>query len=291
MPSVVPGSRLLPCRPVAGRHRGTPPLQRSLGQHHLRHPGSAAPAVDFLNVAGRSVVEIGPGGGVLTRLLLERGASRVIACELDLLWTMELRRRIADPRLVLVAGDGCDLCYERAPATTRIAGNLPYNVATRIVLAVLERAPVGARAAFLVQREVADRLTAEPGESDYGGLSVVVAARATARRLSVVPPGSFVPPPAVTSAFVGLERVAPPVDETEWSAFAGFVRTAFSQRRKTLLNNFRSSVGRPAVAAALAALDLPPKARAESLGLSEFVGLFREMEALRSAQAEQASGI
>ncbi len=291
MPSVVPGSRLLPCRPVAGRHRGTPPLQRSLGQHHLRHPGSAAPAVDFLNVAGRSVVEIGPGGGVLTRLLLERGASRVIACELDLLWTMELRRRIADPRLVLVAGDGCDLCYERAPATTRIAGNLPYNVATRIVLAVLERAPVGARAAFLVQREVADRLTAEPGESDYGGLSVVVAARATARRLSVVLPGSFVPPPAVTSAFVGLERVAPPVDETEWSAFAGFVRTAFSQRRKTLLNNFRPTVGRAAAEAALAALDLPRKVRAESLGLSEFVGLFREMEALRSAQAEQASGI
>ena len=215
---------------------------------------------------------------MLTRLLLERGASRVIACELDLLWTMELRRRIVDPRLVVVAGDGCDLRYERAPATTRIAGNLPYNVATRIVLAVLERAPVGARAAFLVQREVADRLIAEPGESDYGGLSVLVAARAAARRLSVVLPGSFVPPPAVTSAFVGLERVAPPVDETEWFAFAGFVRTAFSQRRKTLLNNFRPTAGRAAAEAAFAALDLPRKVRAESLGLPEFVALFREMK-------------
>lgn len=261
----------------AGEVSRVPPLRKSLGQHHLRHPGSAIRAVDFLDVAGRTVVEIGPGGGVLTRLLLERGASRVIACELDLLWMMELRRRIVDPRLVLVAGDGCDLRYETVPPSTRVAGNLPYNVATRIVLAVLERAPVGARAAFLVQREVADRLAAAPGDSDYGGLSVLVGARATVRRLSVVLPGSFVPPPAVTSAFVGLEREATPVDEAEWSAFSVFVRTAFSQRRKTLVNNLRPTVGRPAAEAALAALGLPRQVRAESLGLPEFVGLFREM--------------
>ena len=194
----------------AGEVSRVPPLRKSLGQHHLRHPESAIPAVDFLDVAGCSVVEIGAGGGVLTRLLLENGASRVIACELDLLWTFALRRRVTDPRLVLVAGDGCDLRYQTVPASTRIAGNLPYNVATRIVLAVLARAPVGARAAFLVQREVAQRLAAAPGDSDYGGLSVLVGARATVRRLSVVRPGSFVPPPAVTSAFVGLQRRATP---------------------------------------------------------------------------------
>lgn len=235
------------------------------------------PAIDFLDVAGRRVIEIGAGGGALTRVLLERGASGVIACELDLLWAMELRRRIVDPRLMPVVADGCDLRYEREPASTRIAGNLPYNVATRIVLAVLERAPVGARAAFLVQREVADRLTASAGESDYGGLSVLVAARASARRLAIVRSGSFVPPPAVTSAFVGLERTAPPVDEAEWSGFAEFVRTAFRQRRKTLVNNFRPSVGRLAAEAALATLDLRPTVRAESLGLSEFVALFHAL--------------
>ena len=187
-----------------------------------------------------------PGGGVLTRLLLERGASRVIACELDLLWTMELRRRIVDPRLVVVAGDGCDLRYERAPATTRIAGNLPYNVATRIVLAVLERAPVGARAAFLVQREVADRLTAEPGESDYGGLSVLVAARAAARRLSVVLPGSFVPPPAVTSAFVGWS--APPRRSTRRSGPplpASCAPLSASAARRCSTTSGRPQVGLP----------------------------------------------
>lgn len=223
------------------------------------------------------MIEIGAGGGALTRLLLERGASRVIACELDLLWTLELRRRIADPRLLPATADGCDLRYERVPSSTRIAGNLPYNVATRIILAVLERTVVGVRSAFLVQREVADRLTASPGESEYGGLSVLVAARASARRLAVVRPGSFVPPPAVTSAFVGLERTAPPVDEAEWSRFSKFVRTAFRQRRKTLVNNFRPSVGRLATQAALSALDLPSTARAESLGVSEFVALFREL--------------
>ncbi|MCY3972157.1 MAG: 16S rRNA (adenine(1518)-N(6)/adenine(1519)-N(6))-dimethyltransferase, partial [Acidobacteria bacterium] len=131
--------------------------------------------------------------------------------------------------------------------------------------------------AFLVQREVADRLTASPGEAEYGGLSVLVAARASARRLATVRPGSFVPPPAVTSAFVGLERTAPPVDEAEWAGFANFVRTAFRQRRKTLVNNFRPSVGRLAAEAAVSALNLPPTARAESLGVSEFVALFRKL--------------
>ena len=221
------------------------------------------------------MIEIGAGGGALTHLLLERCASRVVACELDLPWAMELRRRIVDPRLVPVVADGRDLRYEREPAATRIVGNLPYNVATRIVLAVLERSPVGARAAFLVQREVADRLTAAPGASGYGGLSVLVAARASARRLAIVRPGSFVPPPAVTSAFVGLERTAPPVDEAEWSAFAAFVRTAFRKRRKTLVNSLRPEVSRPTAEAALAALDLSPAVRAESLDLPEFVALFR----------------
>ena len=270
-------SGLLPCEPVTRGQRDGPRLRRSLGQHHLRNLASAAPAVDFLDLEGRTVIEIGPGGGVLTRLLLDRGASRVIACELDPAWALKLRRRIIDPRLVLVVGDGCDLRYERAPAAARIAGNLPYNVATRIVAAVLERAPTGARAVFLVQREVADRLTAKPGDSAFGSLSVLTAARAAARRLSLVLPGSFVPPPAVTSAFIGLERTVPPIGEGDWPAFAALVRTAFSRRRKTLLNNLRPSVGRVAAEAALATLELPPRVRAERLGVPEFVALFREV--------------
>lgn len=255
--------------------KSDPPLRRSLGQHHLRRAASASPAVDFLEVSGRTVIEIGPGGGVLTRLLLERGASRVIACELDPSWAFALRRRFADRRIRLAVGDACDLAYERVPAAARIAGNLPYNVATRIVSRVLERAPVGLRAAFLVQREVADRLTAAPGDGAYGAMTVLTQARAAARRLAVVMPGSFVPPPAVTSAFVGLERIAPPIDEEEWPDFRALVRTAFTRRRKTLLNNLAAVMERPAAAAAISALGLPPMVRAEALGLDEFVELFR----------------
>lgn len=260
---------------TAAPRKGDPPLRRSLGQHHLRRAEQATPAVDFLDVSGRTVIEIGPGGGVLTRLLLDRGARRVVACELDPSWAFALRRRVTDPRLRLAVGDACDLAWERAPAAARIAGNLPYNVATRIVSRVLERAPVGLRSAFLVQREVADRLTAAPGEGAYGALTVLTRARAAARRLAVVMPGSFVPPPAVTSAFVGLERTAPPIADDEWADFKGLVRTAFGHRRKTLLNNLGPSMGRPAAAAAIEALGLPAKVRAEALGLDQFVRLFR----------------
>ncbi|MCY3661188.1 MAG: 16S rRNA (adenine(1518)-N(6)/adenine(1519)-N(6))-dimethyltransferase RsmA [bacterium] len=258
-----------------------PPLRRSLGQHHLRRAQSATPAVDFLDVSGRTVIEVGPGGGVLTRLLLERGASRVIACELDPSWAFALRRRLADRRLRLAIGDACDLDYERAPVAARIAGNLPYNVATRIIARVLERAPIGLRAAFLVQREVADRLTAAPGDGAYGALTVLTRARAAASRLAVVMPGSFVPPPAVTSAFVGLERIEPPIAEEEWVDFKALVRTAFSRRRKTLLNNLATVMERPAAAEAISTLELPPKIRAEALGLQEFVELFRAWELLK----------
>lgn len=276
-----PLSGLLPCRPVTAPGKGDPPLRRSLGQHHLRRGESAAPAVDFLDVSGRTVIEIGPGGGVLTRLLLERGASRVIACELDPSWAFALRRRLTDRRIRLAVGDACDLDYGRAPVAARIAGNLPYNVATRIVFGVVERAPVGLRAAFLVQREVADRLTAGPGEGAYGALTVLTQARAAAHRLAVVMPGSFVPPPAVTSAFVGLERIEPPIGEREWADFKALVRTAFSRRRKTLLNNLATVMDRPVAAAAISDLELPPKIRAEALGLGQFIELFRVVELLK----------
>ena len=118
-------------------------------------------------------------------------------------------------------------------------------------------------------------MTAAPGDGAYGAMTVLTRARAAARRLAVVMPGSFVPPPAVTSAFVGLERVAPPIEEEEWLDFKALVRTAFTRRRKTLLNNLVAVMERPAAAAAISALGLPPMVRAEALGLDEFVELFR----------------
>ncbi len=254
-----------------------PPLLKSLGQHHLRDGRSTRPLVEFLGVGGAPVIEIGPGGGVLTRELLAAGATRVTAVELDPRWAFELASGIeaADrARLQVAVADALDLAWGRLSVPTLVAGNLPYNVGTAILerlLAFTRRVP---RAAFLLQREVVDRIVAKPGEPDYGALSVLVAARARAQRLGRLPAGAFRPAPRVESAFVGLELGLAGVDPERFEAFARVVRLAFSQRRKTLRNALASGWGRDAAAAALDALRLPPSARAESLDLAAFRALF-----------------
>lgn len=234
------------------------------------------PLVDFLGVAGATVIEIGPGGGVLTRELLKAGAARVLAIEIDPRWALELPAGLdaaQRARLQVAVADALDLAWERLPTPTLVAGNLPYNVGTAILerlLALARRVP---RAAFLLQNEVVDRLVARPGESDYGALSVLVAARARARRLGRLPPGAFRPRPRVESAFVGFELDAGAVPPERFAAFARVVRLAFSRRRKTLRNALAAEWGREAAEAALAALGLTPTARAESLDVAAFLAL------------------
>ena len=135
----------------------------------------------------------------------------MLGWELDPAWAAELRRRFPDPRLAVVVGDALEIAWDRLPAPTRVAGNLPYNVATAIVQHLLPHHARIPRAAFLVQKEVADRLVAAPGTEAYGSLSVIVAAQARPRLLGRVKPGSFRPPPKVESAFVGLELQPPPL--------------------------------------------------------------------------------
>ena len=250
-----------------------PPLLKSLGQHHLRDGRSTRPLVEFLGVGGAPVIEIGPGGGVLTRELLAAGAARVLAVELDPAWAFALRCELPEARLEIAVGDALDLDWERLRGPALVAGNLPYNVGTAILERLLARARRVPRAAFLLQKEVVDRLVARPGEPDYGALSVLVAARSRARRLGRLSPGAFRPPPRVESAFVGLELGVGAVAPQQFEAFARVVRLAFSRRRKTLRNALASGWGRDAAAAALAALRLAPTARAESLDLEVFLAL------------------
>ncbi|HEY0781654.1 MAG TPA: 16S rRNA (adenine(1518)-N(6)/adenine(1519)-N(6))-dimethyltransferase RsmA, partial [Thermoanaerobaculia bacterium] len=208
----------------------SPLLKKALGQHHLTDGALCRPIVEFLRPAGLAVVEIGPGGGVLTAELLAAGA-RVTGWELDLEWAAALRRRLRDPRLRLVVGDALDLDWRRVQAPALAAGNLPYNVATALVQRLLPHRDRVPRAAFLVQREVAERLVARPGDAAYGSLSVLVAAYSRARLLGRVRRGSFRPPPKVEGAFVGLELAAPPLPDAEMDGFVAFVRLAFAQRR------------------------------------------------------------
>ena len=251
-----------------------PFLKKALGQHHLIDGALCRPLVGFLAPIGSArVLEIGPGGGVLTAELLAAGA-RVLGWELDVEWAAVLRRRFAGPELALVVGDALEIDWRRLPVPTLVAGNLPYNVATAILERMLphhERIP---RAAVLVQKEVADRLVARPGGAAYGSLSVIVAAYANAQILGRVRPGSFRPPPKVESAFVGFALHPPPLPAREMRAFIAMVRLAFGQRRKTLRNALAAGWGREKAEAVLSAVGLPEKVRAEELELDQFLALW-----------------
>jgi len=250
-----------------------PALRRSLAQHHLRNGGTCRPLLDFLAPEpGTQILEIGPGGGVLTREMLATGA-RVTAVEIDLDWAAALREEGPGTALTLVVADALELEWGGLSPEWKVTGNLPYNVGTVIVERFLRRAPAGVRAAFLLQREVVDRMIAAPGSDAYGALSVLVAARARSWRLGVVRPGAFVPPPKVDSAFVGLETVAPPLAEERMSELESTVRAAFGQRRKSLRNSLASVYGRTAAESALARLGIDGGRRAETLSLEEFVAL------------------
>lgn len=239
------------------------------------------PLVEFLRPRGERVLEIGPGGGVLTGELLAAGAARVIGWELDLDWAATLGRQLREPRLSLVVGDALEIEWGKLAAPTLVAGNLPYNVATAILERLLPHHRTVPRAAFLVQKEVADRLLAGPGDDAYGSLSVLVAAHSEPRLLGRVRRGSFRPPPKVEGAFVGFELRPPPLPPAEMPAFVATVRLAFGQRRKKLRNALAAGWGRSQAEAALAGAGLAAGARAEDLGLAEFLALHRSATGLR----------
>ncbi|MGE0640287.1 MAG: 16S rRNA (adenine(1518)-N(6)/adenine(1519)-N(6))-dimethyltransferase RsmA [Thermoanaerobaculia bacterium] len=274
----------------SGRNQDRPPLRKALGQHHLRSGATCRPLLEFLQPAGRTTVEIGPGGGVLTTELLEAGA-RVLALELDPAWADELRVRLLSAELEIRVADALEFDWDAVPANSLVTGNLPYNVGTAIVERVLRSRAV-ARAGFLLQREVVDRLVAPPGDPAYGALSVRVALRAEARRLGAVRRGSFVPPPKVDSAFVGfLPRPAPaPLADGVEPRFESFVQEAFAMRRKTLVNCLAASFEREAVEEALRRLGRPPATRAEVLSLDELVALFVALEAPRGGPPSRSGG-
>jgi 16S rRNA (adenine1518-N6/adenine1519-N6)-dimethyltransferase len=213
------------------------------------------------------VVEIGPGKGALTAHLLER-AERVIAIEIDHVLIQYLTAKFrGEPRLELVEGDV--LKVELAQyGPEAVAGNLPYYITSPIIEKVLGmRRPVRC-AVFLVQKEVAERLTASPGARDYGYLSVATQFLAKAELLFTVAPGSFKPPPKVDSAVVRLTPRSP-ATVGDSAAFLRFVGLCFRHKRKTLRNNL-GGVFPPEVVAALPEAGM----RAEQLSLEMFVDLY-----------------
>jgi len=255
---------------------GRPSLKKTFGQHHLVDGSLCRPLIEFLSpLAGARVLEIGPGGGVLTAELLRAGAE-VLAWEVDPEWAFILGKRFGpNPSLSVVVGDALEIPWERLAEPTLVAGNLPYNVATPLIERILTRATAVPRAAVLVQYEVAERLVAGPGDEAYGSMSVLVAAYAHAHWLGDVKKGSFRPPPKVDGGFVGFNLHPPPLPQPEMPAFIAFVRLAFGQRRKTLKNALAAGWGKERSTAVLERVGSPPNARAEALGLPELLEIYR----------------
>jgi 16S rRNA (adenine1518-N6/adenine1519-N6)-dimethyltransferase len=251
---------------------------RALGQNFLADPNTARRIVRLAEVeAGDRVLEIGAGLGSLTLALLEQDAC-VVALERDRKLQPVLEQVAAGQGDVrIVTGDALDIDFGSLLDTSRwrCVSNLPYNVATPVVVRLLEEAPSVASALVMVQREVGDRLVATPGSVAYGAVSVRVAYYAHAKIVGVVPRTVFVPAPKVDSALIELvRRVRPPVDVPSPERLFELVRTGFAHRRKMLRRTLPAVLGdRTSSVLQDAAVD--PRARPESLGLTEWAALAR----------------
>lgn len=264
----------------ARRASAGPPARRKWGQHFLARPETAERIADAARLEpDDSVLEIGPGDGALTRPLAQR-AARVVAVEIDPLRARSLARELDGDRVAVLQGDALSRPLREWLAEGGVAGdavlvaNLPYNAATPIVQAAIEE-PAIRRCVVTVQKEVARRLVARPGDDAYGYLSVRTAARAVGRILFDLPPGAFRPPPKVTSSVVALEPRPDPLDPGERDAALRLASLGFGVRRKTLANALTRIAPRARWEEALAALGFDARVRAERLSLEDFLALAR----------------
>lgn len=269
-------------RALLERHGLTP--DKGFGQNFLVDRRALAAVVDAADPpAGATVLEVGPGLGALTGALAERGA-RVLALELDARLLPALRETTeAYPSVEVRRLDAMRFDHAEMPEGSYLIANLPYQIATALLAEALASRRYR-RIAVLVQREVAERLVAAPGEPGFGAFSLVCRHWAQARIVRTVAPGCFLPPPKVTSAIVRLDPwpgVGPDPD-----TFA-LVREGFRHRRKTLRKNLRAAGRDPArIGAALEGLGLDPRIRAEALDLAQW----RELAARLGPPSSPSAG-
>jgi 16S rRNA (adenine1518-N6/adenine1519-N6)-dimethyltransferase len=239
------------------------------------------------------VVEIGAGLGTLTAALVaaDPPPARVIALERDADMLRVLAAELGgEPRVAITAADAAAFDFRAASRAAGrplvVVGNLPYQIASALLVALVEAGPAVARAIVMVQRELAQRVVAPPGSRTYGRLSVTVQQHAMARALFHVPPGAFHPPPAVTSSVMRLEMRATPLAPVRDEAlFAEVVKQAFSTRRKMLRRALEPAFGEDAVARALASARIDETLRAERLSVADFARLADALDAERGARA------
>lgn len=273
-----------------------PARRPKLGQNFLHDLRVAERTVDALGeISDKTVIEIGPGRGILTRSLAQR-ARRLIAIEIDRVLAAQLRLRFARyPNVEILEADilAVELSALLAPRPGSLAGiaspkldkasvvgNIPYSITSDIVLRLLANHERLEQIVLMVQLEVAERIAATPGSRDYGLLSATTQLHAKVEKLFTVPAGAFSPPPKVESAVLRL-ILAPRWEQlqVDAAAFTDFLRLSFGQKRKTFLNNLKARYEDKAIRAALAAAKLRADVRAEAVPLDQAAAVFRALAA------------
>ncbi|MCF7982775.1 MAG: 16S rRNA (adenine(1518)-N(6)/adenine(1519)-N(6))-dimethyltransferase RsmA [Thiohalocapsa sp.] len=248
--------------------------RKRFGQNFLHDPGTIRRILGAVDPRpGQHLVEIGPGRGALTEGLLE-GAGALDVIELDRDLVGPLQQRLGgsgDLRVHNADALHFDLCGLVSPdQRLRLVGNLPYNISTPLLFRFLDQSGCIADLHLMLQKEVVDRICADPGNKTYGRLSVMVQTVCSTQRLFVIGPGAFSPAPKVDSAMLRLTPDDPPRYRLRDTALhARVVAAAFSQRRKTLRNSLSGLIDPQLIRAA----GLDPAARAEQLGVDDFVSL------------------
>ena len=271
-----------------------PQSKPKLGQHFLASEDLALRIVDTLgDVSQSTVLEIGPGRGILTSFLAKR-TRRLIAVELDRVLAAQLRLKFGMARNVeVIEADVLAIDFDSLfgpkpglsrpgidlkPEPVKVVGNLPYYITSDILLRLFEFAKYFDSIVIMVQREVADRIAAEPGGRDYGMLSATAQLYARVEKLFTLPPGAFVPPPKVHSTVLRL-TIDPQQEKLgiTGDGFIEFLRLSFGQKRKTLWNNLKAKYEGTELKRALAEAKVKPTARAETLSLEESAAIYRAL--------------
>jgi len=257
-----------------------PAAIKRLGQNFLIDPNIVRKIVALAELTSTdTVLEIGPGRGILTEALC-RATGHVTAIEIDpRLHTYLTEREGQFPNLTLALGDAMIYPLERLPIGTIVVANLPYYLSTPLLFRLLDQHDRFPRMVLMLQNEVVDRLVAKPGSSDYGVLSVMAQYAAETTKAFRVSAQCFRPKPEVGSAVVLLKtKPQRALNQEEELKFASLVKAAFAHRRKTLANSLKDEgYEQKLVADALDALTLSPSVRAETLSLEQFIQLTRRL--------------
>jgi 16S rRNA (adenine1518-N6/adenine1519-N6)-dimethyltransferase len=290
MESLLPSKSRVNVPKVSSAQR--PQTKPKLGQHFLASDDWAIRIVDAVgDISQSTVLEIGPGRGILTGLLARR-ARRLIAVELDRVLAAQLRLRFGMTRNVeVIEGDILSVDFDSVfgpkpglgrpgiefkPEPVRVVGNLPYYITSDILLRLFDFSKYFESIVIMVQKEVADRIAAEPGNRDYGMLSATSQLYARVEKLFTLPPDAFSPPPKVYSTVLRL-AIDPQQQKlgVAGDGFIDFLRLSFGQKRKTLWNNLKEKYDANVLKRALAEAKVKPTARAETLSLEESAAVYR----------------